>query len=68
MEKELINLYDNAIKKGRDDLIVHIKLRLRSDFPRAANRLFGAKQVDAVDKHVELHSVLPLYGSWSSRP
>lgn len=49
-EKELINLYDNAIKKGRDDLIVHIKLRLRSDFPRAANRLFGAKQVDAVDK------------------
>lgn len=49
-EKELTNLYDNAIKKGRDDLIVHIKLRLRSDYPRTANRLFGAKQLDAVDK------------------
>jgi hypothetical protein len=54
-ERELINLYKNAETHGASDVMEAIKRKMRADFPRAANRLFGAKEAEA---RMQLESVL----------
>jgi hypothetical protein len=46
-ERELINLYQNAAARGSSALMPAVKVRMRADFPRAANRVFGAKDKEA---------------------
>ena len=42
-DQELINLYNNASKLGKADVMNAAKIKLRADFPRAAKRQFGTK-------------------------
>jgi hypothetical protein len=49
-ERELINLYKNNVSViGTSAIIQEIKLKMRLDFPRAAKRIFGAKESEASD-------------------
>jgi hypothetical protein len=43
-ERELINLYKNATTQNATAIMDAVKIKMRADFPRAANRMFGAKQ------------------------
>jgi hypothetical protein len=43
-EQELISLYNNAEKLNATTIMEEVKIRMRIDFPRAANRMFGARQ------------------------
>lgn len=43
-ERELINLYNNALQREAVDVIDAIERQMRGQFPRAANRLFGKKE------------------------
>ncbi len=54
-EQELINLYRNAEERDAVEVLEAIKLHMRAKFPRAANRIFGAKQTDA---QIKLEGVL----------
>jgi hypothetical protein len=47
-EAELINLYRNASVRGVSAVMEAVKVKMRADFPRAANRMFGAKESEAV--------------------
>lgn len=55
-ECELIALYKNADRLGEAELQALIVERMRADFPRAANRLFGAKTPEAVSRLEEIYS------------
>ena len=46
-ERELINLYKNAETKSATAVMEAVKIKMRADFPRAANRMFGAKEREA---------------------
>src|SRR5450759_1000993 len=46
-ERELISLYNNASARGNSTVMQAIQIRMRADFPRAANRNFGAKESEA---------------------
>lgn len=46
-ERELINLYKNAETKSATAVMEAVKIKMRADFPRAANRMFGAKEGEA---------------------
>lgn len=46
-ERELINLYRNAATKNATAIMEAVKIKMRADFPRAANRMFGAKESEA---------------------
>lgn len=46
-ERELINLYKNAETKSATTVMEAVKIKMRADFPRAANRMFGAKESEA---------------------
>jgi len=46
-ERELINLYKNASARNATAVMEAVKIRMRADFPRAANRMFGAKESEA---------------------
>src|SRR5450759_2760506 len=46
-ERELISLYNNASARGNSTVMQAIQIRMRADFPRAANRKFGAKESEA---------------------
>src|SRR5947207_6547527 len=46
-ERELANLYDNALERDLPQVMDEIKLKMRADFPRAATRKFGAKEKPA---------------------
>ncbi|MDD5249913.1 MAG: hypothetical protein PHY45_13075 [Rhodocyclaceae bacterium] len=46
-ERELINLYNNLSARGSSAVMPAIKTRMRIDFPRAATRMFGAKDKEA---------------------
>ena len=48
-EKELINLYNNATARGSSVVADAVVRQMRIDFPRAAKRMFGAKE-SAADK------------------
>jgi hypothetical protein len=41
---ELANLYDNARERDVPAVMEAVELKMRADFPRAANRKFGAKE------------------------
>jgi len=43
VEKELINLYNNAKDKDVPEVVAAIEEQMRSQFSRAANKLFGKK-------------------------
>lgn len=43
VEKELINLYNNSKDRGVPEVMSAIEEQMRSQFPRAANRLYGKK-------------------------
>lgn len=43
VEKELINLYNNSKDRGVPEVMAAIEEQMRSQFPRAANRLYGKK-------------------------
>ena len=43
-ESELVNLYDNACERDVSAVMNAIKLKMRTDFPRAATRKFGPKE------------------------
>lgn len=43
VEKELLNLYNNAKDKGVPDVLAAIEEQMRGQFPRAANKLYGKK-------------------------
>lgn len=47
-DKKLINLYKNASSRGVTAVAEAAKNKLRTEFPQAANRLFGAKEKEAV--------------------
>jgi len=44
VEKELINLYNNAKDKSVPDVMQAIEEQMRAQFSRAANKLYGKKQ------------------------
>ena len=46
-EWELINLYENAATRNATAVMQAVKVKMRADFPRAANRMFGAKESEA---------------------
>jgi hypothetical protein len=46
-ESELVNLYRNASTRGASAVMESVKIKMRADFPRAANRMFGAKESEA---------------------
>jgi hypothetical protein len=46
-ERELANLYDNAMERDLPQVMDEIKLKMRADFPRAATRKFGVKEKPA---------------------
>ncbi|MBZ0133456.1 MAG: hypothetical protein K8F53_12655 [Rhodocyclaceae bacterium] len=46
-ERELINLYKNAATRNATAVMDAVKIQMRADFPRAANRMFGAKESEA---------------------
>lgn len=46
-ERELINLYKNAATRNATAVMQAVKIKMRADFPRAANRMFGAKESEA---------------------
>jgi hypothetical protein len=46
-ERELINLYKNATTRNATAVMDAVKIKMRADFPRAANRMFGAKESEA---------------------
>lgn len=46
-ERELINLYKNATTRNATAVMEAVKIKMRADFPRAANRMFGAKENEA---------------------
>ncbi|ANN28307.1 TPA: hypothetical protein RQK39_003528 [Vibrio vulnificus] len=60
-EKQLINLYNNAFSKQeideaeKESLIEAIEKNTRLRFPRAAKRIFGAKESVASQKHESLY-------------
>ena len=43
VEKELINLYNNSKDRDVPEVMAAIAEQMRSQFPRAANRLYGKK-------------------------
>ncbi len=47
-ERELINLWNNASERGNAAVADAVRRRMRADFPRAANRMFGAKENEAM--------------------
>lgn len=47
-EQELINLWKNASERGEVAVMDAVKRRMRTDFPRTANRMFGAKEAEAI--------------------
>lgn len=57
-EKELINLKNNAIRLGHQDIADVVELQMRKQFPRAASKQFGAKgdfaqlKLEAADKEI----------------
>ena len=57
-ERELIALYKNADRLGEAELPALIVGRMRTDFPRSANRLFGANTPEAVSCLEETYSRL----------
>ena len=57
-EKELINLYNNTKDKGVPEVTAAIERQMRGQFPRAANRLFGKKESDAVERLQEAIALL----------
>ena len=46
-ERELINLYKNAATQSATAVMEAVKIKMRADFPRAANRMFGSKENEA---------------------
>ena len=46
-ERELVNLYKNAATQNVTAVMEAVKIKMRADFPRAANRMFGAKENEA---------------------
>lgn len=46
-ERELINLWQNAETRGVTAVMNAVKIQMRADFPRTANRMFGAKESEA---------------------
>lgn len=46
-ERELINLYKNATTRNAAAVMEAVKLKMRTDFSRSANRMFGAKESEA---------------------
>ena len=46
-ERELINLYKNASTRSATAVMEAVKIKMRAAFPRAANRMFGAKESEA---------------------
>jgi hypothetical protein len=49
-EKGLINLYNNVQGKNLPGVVAAIEEQMRSQFPKAANRLFGKKEAAAVQR------------------
>jgi hypothetical protein len=49
-EKELANLYDNAVERDLPQVMEAVEAKMRADFPRAATRKFGAKKSKADEK------------------
>ena len=61
-EKELINLYKNASKQNVQSIIDAVKIKMRTDFPRAATRMFGAKETEATSYLESIHQrIMCLY-------
>jgi len=44
VEKELINLYNNAKSHDVPDVMAAIEEQMRGQFPRAATRVYGKKK------------------------
>lgn len=57
-EKECINLHLNAMLRDEVEVMEVIRLKMRVQYPRAANRIFGAKQNEAQSKLEQVLSII----------
>jgi hypothetical protein len=54
-EKELINLYNNAFNRNKQDIMKAVEIKMRTDFPRTATRMFGAKESKVREELESIH-------------
>lgn len=57
-EKQLLSLLKNAMELNHQDIVDKIKLKLRKQHPRAANKVFGSKEHDATDKLTGTYNII----------